>query len=531
MFECVRPIRRSPSTWAVCSLLVAACSRETDAPAGGTANVAARRPNLILIVIDTLRADLGRAEGIHVATPNLDRLAAEGIVFPLAFSSAPMTLPSHTSLLSSRTPGEAQVVNNDDGVPPDLPLLPEQLRSHGYATHAVVSLSVLCTSRKPARAPWPGFDTFSVAAARFTANGEEVNRELLPSLDAIDPSRPFFLFAHYSDPHEPYDAHDTASETAELLVDGALAWTVPTSNATHTEFARTLTAGEHRFEVRGEKRVLVRKVVWKSGNERLACVPLDSSQVGPRNDTVFRLIVPESAAGSCTLEIFVSEFVPRNELPKRYALEVEYADRAVGELLEALRARDLWDSSLVVFTSDHGESLGERPLVGHVNTLFDEAVHVPLVVKLPKGSDAGPRLAERASSLASHIDLVPTLLELLNAPALAGQRGRSWLEPQPLEPAFFETHRPEAEHDLLGLRDEQFKLVYVADEDRFELYDLGEDPAERHDVFRERGAERSEWQTRLRDLAEQRRRGPATHRRDDAETRESLRALGYAGER
>jgi arylsulfatase A-like enzyme len=105
--------------------------------------LAGQRPHVILIVIDTLRADVLLAGRNLVATPNIDALAAEGTVFPQAFTHAPMTLPAHTSLFSSRLPCETGVFNNGMVVRQDLPLLAERFEASGYDTRAVISLATL----------------------------------------------------------------------------------------------------------------------------------------------------------------------------------------------------------------------------------------------------------------------------------------------------------------------------------------------------------------------------------------------------
>src|SRR5262245_55369853 len=91
----------------------------------------AEQPNIVLILIDTLRADAVLDPQGAYDTPNIDRLGSEGLVFTRAFASAPMTLPSHTSLFSSRPPLETGVLNNQQVVPEDLPVLAQWLEEHG----------------------------------------------------------------------------------------------------------------------------------------------------------------------------------------------------------------------------------------------------------------------------------------------------------------------------------------------------------------------------------------------------------------
>ena len=113
------------------AVLVCGCSRA--APGEG-----AEQGNLVVIVVDTLRADFGGAK-----TPHIDQLGRDGIAFDLAFRHAPITLPAHTALFSSRHPFLTGVTNNGQPVPRQVPVLSEWLAAHGYRTAAAVSLASL----------------------------------------------------------------------------------------------------------------------------------------------------------------------------------------------------------------------------------------------------------------------------------------------------------------------------------------------------------------------------------------------------
>ena len=177
------------------------------------------RPHVILIVIDTLRADAIHDPYDLVDTPHIDALAADGVVFSNAFAHAPMTLPSHTSLFSSRLPFETGVLNNGQVVPEDLPLLAERLEEYGYRTCAVISLGTLSlVGQEGIRR---GFEEFNADFMRM-AKAHEVTERVSDQLGDLDPDQPVFLFVHYSDPHEPYYDHDHEPRNAELWIDGEL---------------------------------------------------------------------------------------------------------------------------------------------------------------------------------------------------------------------------------------------------------------------------------------------------------------------
>jgi arylsulfatase A-like enzyme len=211
--------------------------------------------------------------------------------------------------------------------------------------------------------------------------------------------------------------------------------------------------------------------------------------------------------------VWVAEEPPRQEKPARYAGEIEFVDRHVGVLLDDLKRRGLYDDSVIVFTSDHGDAFGEHGMWGHRAQLYDELLHVPLVIKPPAGestTSAHAALTAARGALVRHVDVVPTVLELLGLPPLPGQQGRSLLEggerllvagTHREHQTFDDADADTPGDDVVAVRDEVFKLLFYRREDRFEMYDLRADPGEQVDVFRTRGAERAAWQDRLREAA------------------------------
>jgi choline-sulfatase len=199
--------RASLAACAVVAGLVSACVRSSSS--APSAAPAAR--NVLLVTIDTLRADrVGAYGSLRGATPNLDRLAARAVVFEKAFTTAPLTLPAHASLLSGLWPfRHAARVNGSDVVGPDAPLLAQRLQQGGFATGAAVGSLVLRSGTGLSR----GFDVYD---DRFAENsgraqrewnarraGDEVVDRAAAWLDRVGDRR-FFLWVHLYDPHAPY---------------------------------------------------------------------------------------------------------------------------------------------------------------------------------------------------------------------------------------------------------------------------------------------------------------------------------------
>ncbi len=471
------------------------------------------------MVVDTLRGDaLSDAAGAP-RTPALHALAREGVSFARAFSHAPMTLPAHAALFASRLPHESGVTNNGQAVPRDLPLLAEHLAERGYRTAAAVSLATLWPV-SPGSGLDRGFERFAPGAWEI-ADSVEAGERVEALLDEIAGDEPFFLFAHFADPHEPYEAHGTVRRTVEIELDGLPLDEVSTADSSRWVREVTLEPGPHRLVVKGREPFRLRSFAAFDGERPVPFDWIEGEAMRPTREVHLGLGGPEGGPRRVRLEGWFCDVPNLEEIRTRYRLEVESADRAVGRLLDSLRRRGLLEDSLLIVTSDHGEALGEHGCVGHVVNLHEEMLRVPLLVRLP-GGERPPWILRRAHELVRHIDLAPTILDILGIGGWEGMRGRSLRLDGP-RVLLAETHPPEAPRELYALRDEDYLLVLDAAARRLRMYDLAADPLELEDVFRRLGHLREPWQTRLLDLA---RRGVGTA--PDPRVRRRLEALGYS---
>lgn len=483
-----------------------------------------RPPNVVVIVIDTLRADHVDPDGIRARTPNMLALAQDAVDFPNAFSHTPITLPSHTSLFSARMPYETGVRTNGQAVSRDLPLLADWLDEHGFQSQAVVSLSSM----------WPpsggrgldrGFERFERGPWNVT-RGEEINHSLVSALDELALEPPFFLFAHYSDPHEPYDAHGTVERYTELFFDGRPFGTVCTSDMSQVRRTVLLSPGEHVLEIRGGHPFKIRSFECETPDAEIL-TKLEIGELHKRlGGAKLSIRNPGPQTVTATLSLWLHDALAEEEIPGRYRAEVEHTDRCVGALLTELKRRGLYDSSVIVLTSDHGEGLGEHGTFGHVVHLYDELLRVPLMIKLPSGNPGIPALERAREKLVRLIDVAPTVLDAIGLPPLPDQTGASLLRPDEAPRVLIaQTQRAEPGNRIYCARDGKYKLIYYANDKRFEMFDLERDPGEIGDVFAERGGERGEWQDTLKALAAQNLRDG--EREVDPAARARLEALGY----
>jgi choline-sulfatase len=389
----------------------------------------ATRPNIVLITIDTLRADRLR----RGFTPAIDALADAGVRFDNARSAVPLTLPSHVTIMTGLLPVAHGVRENGVVFAPQSssPTLARRLRESGYKTGAFVGAYVL--DRRFGLAD--GFDAYDDRirrnpdeGARLEAErrGGEVTDAALQWLNQT--ASPFFLWVHLYDPHSPYDP-----------------------------------------------------------------------PAGYR----------EKAGGDA------------------YNGEVAYADAQVARIVEALGARNLLASTVMVVTGDHGEGLGEHGEQTHGMLAYDSTLKVPLVLSGASISGASKPAApihkRVVTAPVSLADIPPSLLRLAGLPVPAGVTA-DLLAAESLErDVYGETQYPRAAgwHPLSVLAGERWKLIQSSD---VELYDLASDPAEAHNVAAAHAGVVQGMSSRLTAMQTN---APPAPTAVAAEASERLRALGY----
>lgn len=407
-----------------------------------------RKPNVILITIDTLRADhVGCYGAQNVKTPTLDALAHDGVVFERAISQVPLTWPSHAVILTGTYPFQ-NGVQDFTGQP-----LGSQFRSvaqafqkAGYSTGAVVSAFVLDRSWGLAR----GFDYYDDAFSAKTFEQKDaglVDRRAGESVaHAISwlkktPRRPFFLWLHLYDPHSPYDPPEP-----------------------------------YRTEYKD--------------------YPYDG--------------------------------------------EIAYADHELAGLMTWLKQNRLYDSSLVVMLSDHGESLGEHGEDEHGFFVYNSTVHVPLIVKPPAGSGIP---AGRKSEPVETSEVAPTLLQLaglkdaiqsqFQSPPLLEAKAGSTLGVNTTRssPAYSETFYPFSSFGWSPLHALESQRFHFIDAPKPELYDLADDPGEMKNIAAEQPATLAVLRESLQGLVSHNPFGApnAAAGNLSPEAQDKLRALGYFG--
>lgn len=466
-----------------------------DAPDGS----ATAPSNLLLIVIDTLRADHVESVDGKVLTPSLELFADRGVRFRRAYSHIPVTGPSHASIFTGMVPPAHGVTRNAQALDGSLTTIAEVLSARGFRTGGIVSLGVMASKFGFGQGFEIYDDTFEL---QWFRQAEEITDSALAMIDAWPTKDRFFAFVHYSDPHEPYAPPGIDYPELDVFVDGIKIERVRTDGL-GVRIPLRLLPGHHeiRFEgsaaetpptlvfqqlkLAGRKSKLFVEQGWRAD---AGTPPLRANQTVSLPATLSAVIDGADAENvESILQFFVTEKLTTELSRERYRLEVEYVDRQIGRLLDRLQQDDRLSDTVVIITSDHGEGLGDHGLLGHIHQLYDTLIRVPLIVVAP----GIPRASVDGDLVVRHVDLRPTILSLLDvedpvpgvgvdlAPFLRGGE-------LPLEmPHLCTTYKPLARADLRGLVVGSRKLIREEAPGTTELYDLVADPEELNDLVGE----------------------------------------------
>jgi arylsulfatase A-like enzyme len=353
---------------------------------------AAAKPNLVLITLDSTRADrMGFLGAKSRLTPNLDRLASEGIVFEYAYAQAPGSIVSHATILSGAYPQSVGITEIGGSLPPALPYLPALLKAQGYRTAAFVSSIDL----DPRNGLAQGFD------------------------------RGF----------ETYDAGFSAA------IPGATSLPVTERRASQT---------------------IARAAAWLDHNTQAQLF-------------LWVHIGDTHASGAS------------------YSSAIAATDAAIGKLIGVLQQRKMYDNTAIVVVAAQGESLGDHGEDTHGIFLYDETIHVPLMIKLPQGQSGAQSSAQSSakptaihvSAKARLVDIAPSLLEIAAIPIPSQMPGQSLLRLAKSggdQPVYSRSDLPQRGFGWSPLESWRAgKYLYIR-APKPELYDMAADPGAAHNL-------------------------------------------------
>ncbi|MBN1556529.1 MAG: sulfatase-like hydrolase/transferase [Lentisphaerae bacterium] len=413
-----------------------------------------RKPNIVFLLSDQHTPSVTGCYGNEtVRTPNIDRLAGEGVVFDGFYCNSPLCVPSRMSMMTGRYPWKIDVLNNGHTLDSRIPTFAHMAAGAGYRTalagrmHFVGSdqrhgfqervggdyglyayhggsptnFAPLAVQGNPANGSQPApllytgaGDTETIELDRRT---NAAARDWLERYAREDGEHPFLLTVGYFSPHCPYIAPPEYYRRYEGIVRAPA--------FTDEDYARL-------------------HPIHKAYMERCG------ARTAPRENL-------DRAAAAY------------------YGL-VDYLDDLVGEVLATLDARGLLDNTIVIYSSDHGEMLGAHGR-WHKDSFFEESARVPFIVRYPDRS-----LRRRVADPSSLVDLFPTLLDLCEAPGSGVQLDGASLVPLMQGASRDPAHVVRCEDYFLGcnrmVRQGNAKLCFYSEHDRRELYDLADDPGE-----------------------------------------------------
>jgi len=422
---------------------------------GPTSGRSGKRPNIVFFCGEGLRHDAFSGAGNSIVqTPNMDRIAREGVTFRNAFCTNALCLPSRGSILTgawSHTTGAA--TNGDDGIPAKFPIISDVLREAGYEVAFVGKAHVkgVLTDHYwdyyfgfPGQADYyhpeivEGRDGKFGAAIRYHAYVDDIlTDKAVKWLSERPAEKPFCLFVWFYAPHEPFYRPRRLAD----LYNGVR---IPKP---------------HNFD------------------DDLAGYPGKPRAVANADNK----IVTSAVFTDCPRSL--------EEVVKDYYAGVESNDENVGRIFRALASRNQMDDSAIILSSDHGFFLGEHCFYDK-RLMYEPSIRVPMMIRYPGRISPGTSRDE----MVLNVDIAPTLYELAGVGAQPTVQGRSfyplavgkslpdwrkdWLYEYYEYPGY-ENVRPSR-----GVRTERYKYIhYFLEPEEFELYDLQEDPSEDHNLY------------------------------------------------
>lgn len=483
------------------------------------AAAAQQRYNVVYIMTDDHTAQMMSCyDTRHVSTPNLDRIAADGVRFVNSYVANSLSGPSRACMITGKHSHNNGFTNNEHGVfDGSQQTMPKLLQAGGYQTALIGKWHLVSTPTGfdywdilPGQGDYYNPDFIRMDGSTVREKGYVTNIITDKSIDWLrkrrDPSRPFALFIHHKACHrcwlpEMKYMREYEDKTFELPA------------TFDDDYAGRVAAAEQEMEIKDDRHMdIVYDTKMYSPGMKTRLSDLYLSMVG-RMDSTDREVY-DQFYDSLSFDFYGKELTPHQRAEYKYqrfmrdyAKVLKSLDDNVGRVLDELEREGLLDNTLVVYTSDQGFYMGEHGWFDK-RFMYEESLNTPLVMRLPKGLEARGAITE----MVQNIDYAPTFLELAGlrvpkdmdgeslVPLLKGEHPKKWRKA-----IYYHYFEYPAEHSVkrhYGVRTERYKLIHFYPDganqqiDEWELYDLQADPQELHNIYGKPGTEAIEKELR-----------------------------------
>jgi arylsulfatase A-like enzyme len=423
-----------------------------------------KMPNVLLIIMDSVRASHLSCYGyLRETSPVIDRIAREGVLYEKAISVSSWTLPVHGSLFTGLYPSTHGLMVSKDALPDDLPTLATQLKSQGYQTASFSNNPYISDITKLTK----GFDRVEDLWRVSKPHGIE-RKKISKIKEKLE---------RFGSPAEP------------------LIWMISYLQRIRSIWKRRKNEQDNGAHLANEKIASWLQEVWDRSKPFFIYVNyMETHEPYNPPSSYQRRFMPKRYSPLRVARVGNQESILKRNARRRlqdleilralYDGEIGYLDSKIGELLDFIDSMGIMDETVIIITSDHGDSLGEHNQIGHRVALYDELLHVPLVIRYKPYFPSGTRIGQQVSL----IDLYPTILELsgVNLNQNSPNAFFNLLEPPSKESRPFviaENKKPKSYQGVVEqmVRTEEFKYIWKSN-DQHELYDLINDPEELHNI-------------------------------------------------
>ena len=418
--------------------------------------------HVLLIHADQHRMEcLGAYGNPDIRTPHIDALAADGVRYDNSFCPYPVCTPSRYSLLCGQYVHQHRGWNNHCTLAPEIPTFPKLLRDAGYATEAIGKMHFTPTYLDV------GFGKMTLAEQDGPGRwDDDYHRELMAAglVDVNDledqrqeyrkHARPEYWETFGALPSNLPEEWHTTSWVGKHAVAALESW---------EEGGNLLMAGfvkpHHPFESPANR-------FSDYDPEKLSLLPGWTNTCLERDLKQSRGYFPHKD---------LSEKVLRRVMASYYAT-IEHIDDEVGRMITTLKAKGLYDNTMIVYTSDHGEYMGFHHMLLKGNLPYDPLMKVPLIIKYPK--DAGIPGGQVSGALVNNVDLAPTILQQTGLAPAAAMQGINLANTKDGHDTVF----CEVSRDMIAVaRNRTRKLIFASRTEETFFFDLEKDPQELHD--------------------------------------------------